>query len=42
MRITAIDQCGHVASVTWVGTDKSQVTEPFKMAYEKCIKDKGY
>lgn len=41
MRINAVDQCGHVASVTWIGADKSQVTEPFKTAYEKCIKDKG-
>lgn len=41
-KIRAVEQCGQVSKVTWVGEDGSQVSEPFKPVYQQCLIDKGY
>ncbi len=40
--IEAVYSCGQVTSATWRDAEGTQVTEPYRPAYEKCLRDKGY
>lgn len=41
--VQAVDECQKTAKMNWTDQNNgSQVTEPYKPAYEKCLKDKGY
>ncbi len=43
LMVTAVDQCAKIAVAKWIDPkDNSEITEPFKPTYEKCLKDKGF
>ena len=38
----AVYECGQISSASWTNNqDNTQVTEPYKPAYEKCLQDKN-
>jgi len=43
LKIQAVADCGKISQVKWQDTaNNAEVTEPYAVAYEKCLKDKGY
>lgn len=44
LRQEAVAACGEIAQVTWVDKKKdgSGVTEPYRPAFEQCVRDMGY
>ena len=43
VKIQAVADCAKTASSTWKDIkNNSDVTEPYKPAYDQCLQDKGY
>lgn len=43
LKIQAVSDCAKTASSTWKDLkNNSDVTEPYKPAYDQCLKDKGF
>jgi len=39
----AVDGCSKIATGRWIDRNTgAEIIEPYKPAYEKCLKDKGY
>lgn len=39
----AVAECGKISSVKWQDTaNNAEVSEPYSVAYQLCLKDKGY